>query len=97
MREIPRLNLNRQGRLIGWLKQEGITQAEIARSLSASEQTVSRWIRSDSIPSWRHRQLVAFGIPEELLPPAIDIPSGPKKKKIENLPALPSSIPCAAL
>lgn len=91
MVKIPQINLTRQAMLLAWLKQEGITQASIAKALETSEQSVSRWMRAETIPSWRHEQLVKFGLPEKLLPKPMNIPSGPKKKMV--LPTLSHS-PC---
>ncbi len=85
MEELSRITFTRQAMLLAWLKQEGITQARIAQALETSEQSVSRWMRAESLSSRRHGQLVKFGIPAELLPPAVDIPPGPKKTR--TLPA----------
>ena len=92
MVEIPRISLTRQARLLAWIKQEGITQARIAQALETSEQSVSRWMRAESIPSWRHRQLLEFGIPAELLPPAVDICPGPKKARIPALASVSEGV-----
>lgn len=79
MEEIPQITFTRQAMLSAWLKQEGITQASIAQALEISEQSVSRWIRAQSLSSWRHSQLVSFGIPADLLPPVVDKAPGPKR------------------
>lgn len=72
-------DLTRQERLVIWLRRAGISNAALARALGTGQATICRWINhADSLPSWRHRQLTEFGIPAELLPPAMDIPGGPK-------------------
>ncbi len=87
MEKLPQIAFTRQAMLLAWLKQEGITQARIAQALETSEQSVSRWMRAESLSSRRHEQLVKFGIPAELLPPAIDICPGPKRAR--TFPAPP--------
>lgn len=77
----------RQELLLLWLRRRGMLQGDIARSLGIGQNTVSRWLRADSIPTWRHRQLVGLGIPPGLLPAPVDIPPGPKRRIC--LPALP--------
>ena len=74
MEEISQIVFTRQAMLSAWLKQEGITQASIAQALE-----ISRWIRAQSLSSWRHSQLVSFGIPVNLLPPVVDKAPGPKR------------------
>lgn len=91
MLEVPQIDLTRQAMLLGWLKQNGITQSSIAQALETSGQSVSRWMRAETIPSWRHEQLLKFGIPEELLPRPMNIPSGPKRPKKMFAPMLSHS------
>mgnify|MGYP000152257866 CR=1 FL=1 len=64
--------LTRQERLLIWLRRANLNNAQIAEALNVSAIAISRWFRAESISSWRHRQLVDFGIPAELLPPAVD-------------------------
>lgn len=73
-------NLTRQERLLIWLRRANITNAQIAAALNVGAIAVTRWFRADSIPSWRHRQLVTFGIPADLLPPAVDKAPGRARK-----------------
>lgn len=75
------INPTRQESLRLWLTRNGIRQADIAKALDTGANTISRWLRADNIPTWRHQQLVKFGIPVELLPAAVDIPPGPKKSR----------------
>lgn len=80
MKDITGIELTRQDMLSIWLKRQGKTQADIARALKVGEVSVSRWMRADRIPQWRHEALVKFGIPAELLPEPVNIAPGPKKK-----------------
>lgn len=73
-------NLTRQERLLIWLRRANITNAQVADALDVAAIAVTRWFRADSIPPRRHRQLVEFGIPAELLPPAVDKTPGPVRK-----------------
>lgn len=82
MQEITLTTLTRQERLLIWLRRANITNAQIAAALNVGAIAVSRWFRAKTIPTWRHRQLVKFGIPAELLPPAADIAPGPKRANI---------------
>lgn len=83
---LPRIEPTRQESLVLWLKRNGIQQGDIAASLNIGKNTVSRWLRSETIPTWRHQQLLDFGIPAELLPAPVDIAPGPKRRSC--LPAL---------
>ena len=86
MENLPRIEPTRQELLQLWRRRRGMLQGDIARSLGIGQNTVSRWLRADSIPTWRHRQLVGLGIPAELLPAPVDIAPGPKRRAC--LPAL---------
>lgn len=77
---VPHTELTRQERLKLWMWKTSFNQAELARCLGVSKSTVGYWIRAERLPSWRVRQMREFGIPEDLLPFAKDIPSGPKPK-----------------
>ena len=65
-------NLTRQEQLAVWCRRENLTQPKIASALGVSVMSVSSWFRAETIPSNRHKDLVEFGIPEELLPRAVD-------------------------
>jgi transcriptional regulator with XRE-family HTH domain len=42
--------------LARWLKLRGLTQAQAAAEVGASQSTVSKWINGDSIPRWQVMQ-----------------------------------------
>lgn len=80
MELLPRIEPTRQEALLIWLRRRGLQQCDIARRLGIGQNTVSRWLNADTIPSWRHRQLLSLGIPEGLLPAPVDIAPGPKRR-----------------
>lgn len=86
---LPRIEPTRQELLQLWLKRNGIQQGDIASALNTGKNTVSRWLRAETIPSWRHQQLQVFGIPQELLPTPLDIAPGPKRRSYPLVPRQP--------
>lgn len=74
----------RQERLKLWLWSNNVPQAEIARQLGVTKSTVGKWVRAERLPTWRWKMLRDVGIPEELLPRAEDVPSGPRPKPSTN-------------
>lgn len=77
--EIPQMNLTRQERLVIWMRRNGLNQAALARFAGVEPNATGRWVRADRLPTWRVNQMREFGIPEELLPRAEDISTGPRK------------------
>lgn len=63
MINLTQSELTRQERLLIWLYREGITKMQIAKAIGVSPIAVTRWFQSERIPTWRHKQLVAVGIP----------------------------------
>lgn len=63
-------SLTRQEQLVIWLLRRGWSQSDIARKTNTAPQTVGKWLGADTIPPFRHQQLVDLGIPAALLPPA---------------------------
>lgn len=80
MKEFIELTPTRQDLLWIWLKRQGKTQAAIADALDVGKVAVSRWMKAESIPVRRHKQLIDLGIPAELLPAPLDITPRPKRK-----------------
>lgn len=83
---LPRIEPTRQELLQLWLKRKGIQQGDIASALNTGKNTVSRWLRAETIPTWRHQQMLDFGIPQELLPTPLDIAPGPKRRSYPLVP-----------
>lgn len=76
--KLAQMNLTRQELLLIWLRRKGLKYSDIARSLDVSVSTVRAWFEAESIPEWRHNSLVRYGVPVDLLPPAVNIPPGPR-------------------
>ncbi|MEZ6855010.1 hypothetical protein [Halodesulfovibrio aestuarii] len=74
-------DLTRAEKLEIYMKRTGLTFADIAKPLNVAPASARRMLLNDSIPTWRHTQLIKAGIPEMLLPPARDIAPGRKPKK----------------
>lgn len=70
-KNITLTELTRQERLLIWLRRAGLTNKAIAQATGVKPAAVTRWLESETIPPWRHAQLVELGIPVELLPPAV--------------------------
>lgn len=77
---VTQADLTRQERLLIWIRRKGTTQAKIASELGMGKVAVGRLLFSERASSWRVQQLRDYGIPEDLLPRAEDIPSGPRPK-----------------
>lgn len=52
-----------------WLKRSGHTQAQLADVVGVVPNVLSRYLRAASMQVDHQKALVAFGVPEELLPP----------------------------
>lgn len=80
---IPELiaDLTRAEKLEIYMKRTGITFSDIAKPIGVAPASARRMLLNDSIPTWRHTQLLKAGVPEQLLPPARDIAPGRKPKK----------------
>ena len=58
------------------MRQHGVSQAQLARSLGVAESQVSRWRRDKVQPSLRHLQMIAdsFAVPRAVLEPLAGYP-----------------------
>lgn len=80
-----------------WLRQNGLRFQDVADRLGVAKSSISRTLKAATIPTRRHAQLMALGIPKEFLPIPLDITPGPKRKGVllpivsdsAHLPALP--------
>lgn len=79
---IPELisDLTRAEKLEVYMKRKNITFSNIAKSIGVAPASARRMLLNESIPTWRHNQLLAAGIPDVLLPPARDVAPGRKPK-----------------
>lgn len=71
--------LTRQEMLRVWLRRNGKTGGQLGVHAGVTHITACRWLRAESLPTWRVEQMRAFGIPAELLPRAEDVAPGPRK------------------
>lgn len=70
-------NEERQAALTLWLEERHITMQAIADAMGVSRPFVrTMLLRRETIPLKRHKQLLALGLPEELLPPPYTGPLG---------------------
>lgn len=68
----------RQARLNAWIAQHGLRKCDLARALGVSPAMISEIISGRSAPRGRIEQLVALGVPEDLLPEPNDVRPGRK-------------------
>lgn len=70
----------RKEKVFAWLRANGFTYDSLGQLLGVTGTGVSLMFSRSTIPSHRHQQLRDVGVPPDLLPPAKDIPTGPKPK-----------------
>jgi hypothetical protein len=63
-----------------WLKRNSQTLQGLAVAAGVSKGRLSIVLRGETMPPAIHARLVEYGVPEELLPPPLDIPPGPKPR-----------------
>lgn len=71
----------RKEKVFAWMRANGLTYERIGERLGVTGTGVSRMFTKPSIPTRRYRQLLDVGVPRHLLPPAKDIPTGPKPRQ----------------
>lgn len=70
----------RKEKMFEWMVANKLTYKRISEIMGVSSTLVSIMFKRPSIPTRRHKQLRDVGVPLEILPPAKDIPSGPRPK-----------------
>jgi hypothetical protein len=73
--------LTRQELLRIWMLRNGITFTQLGHHLGITSNAVSKLCLQDTMPTRRHRALVSYGVPPDLLPLPVDLKTGPKSKK----------------
>lgn len=73
--------LNRQESLRLWMDRTGSTFRAWGRLVGISGHALSTLCKQETMPTRRHAQLLALGVPEELLPKPFDHKPGPKPKQ----------------
>lgn len=90
-------HLTRKERLHIWMISNRLTCGLIADAIGEKENTVAKWLRSDTIPVQRRRRLEIYGIPPDLLPPGLNRPRGANKRRPVQVLALPPAAADAEL
>lgn len=72
-------NPNRQDSLQAWLAYYRIAKKDLAQKIGVSQSMISKIIRGERAPAARLEQLVALGVPRELLPEPSGPPGRPRK------------------
>ncbi|MEZ6854346.1 helix-turn-helix domain-containing protein [Halodesulfovibrio aestuarii] len=73
-------DLTRTEKLEVYMKRKKLTFSDIGKAIGVSRAAAHKLLFGKSVPTYRHAQLVAAGIPEVLIPSARDIAPGPKPK-----------------
>ena len=73
---------SRYARLKSWLALHGVSQKVLADSMGITPSMISKIIKGERAPKNRLDQLVALGIPAELLPKASGPVGRPQKNKL---------------
>lgn len=73
-------DLSRQERLRLWMHRNSLTFAALGRQLDLTGNAISKLCSQATMPTRRHAELIALGVPDELLPQALDIKPGPKPR-----------------
>ena len=70
----------RKEMIFAWMRAYGLSYFCIGQSLGITGTGVSLMFTRATIPTRRYNQLRTVGVPPQLLPPAKDIPTGPKPR-----------------
>ena len=71
-----------------WMEERKISTYALAELMGVSQAFVYLMLKRENIPEKRHRQLIAIGFPERLIPPAFLGPKGRPPKRGEYVPPL---------
>jgi len=74
-------DLSRDEKLWIFLNRSGLTFKAIGGKLDMTGTAAAKLCRGDTMPTRRHAELVALGIPADLLPRPEDIKPGPKPRR----------------
>lgn len=85
--DLSQPTLTRQECLYLYLRREKVSLAALARAMGISRARVHGLLRAERAPSKRVQQLVALGLPRDLLPVPEDLRPGPKPRNL-HAPAM---------
>lgn len=74
-------HMNRQEALFLWMRRTGNTFQAWGRQMDMTGGALGTLCKQETMPTGRHAQLLALGVPEELLPRPFDHKPGPKPKQ----------------
>lgn len=83
----PPQEASRVDHLRAWMVLHKVTFVALGEQLGITGSAAQLLMKGERMAVRRHGQLVALGVPEELLPPAVDIPIGRPRK-----PGLPAHL-----
>ena len=72
---------SRQVNLMAWLAERGLSMSKLGAKIGVTAQGAHAMIMGETVHPYRHAQLLALGIPWDLLPVAELIKSGPKRNQ----------------
>jgi len=72
--------LSRQEKLRLWMARTGVRFVDMAVALDVTPAAIGKLCKQATMPEHRHRALVAFGVPADLLPAPLNVKSGPKPR-----------------
>lgn len=72
--------LSRQEKLRLWMARAGVRFVDMAVALDVTPAAIGKLCKQATMPEHRHRALVAFGVPADLLPAPLNIKGGPKPR-----------------
>lgn len=75
-------DLSREEKLQIFLSRSGLTFKAIGERLGMTGVAAAKLCRGETMPTRRHAEFMALGIPEELLPRGEDIKPGPKPRRL---------------
>lgn len=76
-------NQERMAALTLWMEENGVSKQSLSDAMGVSWTFVNVALKRETIPAKRHKQFVALGIPEHLLPPIFIGPFGRPPKRGE--------------
>lgn len=70
----------KQERLLLWMRRNRRSYRGLGRDIDLSGVQVANLCGQDTMPTEHHAQLVALGVPADLLPKPLDVKPGPKPR-----------------
>lgn len=87
--------LSRQEKLRLWMARAGVRFVDMAAALDVTPAAIGKLCKQTTMPEHRHRALVDFGVPADLLPAPLNIKSGPRPRARCTTTPAPSPVATA--